>query len=108
VFGFDDATYVPIEVTIGGQSAKNISDYQTLEHPAFSIANVNDREYEYIHAGRRLYFNQPVEGIEIRVDYDWLTQHIKILSTLRCNKAINPDQTPKVDEIRLLMNTSIL
>ena len=55
-----------------------------------------------------MYFNQPVNKIEIRVDYSWLTEHIKVLGTLRCNKAINPDITPKVDEIRLLMNTSIL
>jgi hypothetical protein len=108
VFAFDRVKYEPIEISVGGQPAKNITDYETLQHPAFSVASVNDREYEYIHAGRRLYFNQLAENVEIRANYLWLTEHIKVLGTLRCNKAINPDQTPKVDEIRLLMNTSIL
>jgi len=108
VFVFDNSIYEPISVTIGGQTARNVTDYVELQHPAFSIANNNDREYQFIHAGRRLYFNQQVSDIEIRVSYKWLTEHIKILGTLRCNKAINPDVTPKVDEIRVLMNTSIL
>jgi len=108
IFVFDNAIYEPLTVTVGGQPARNITDYVELEHPAFAIANTADREYEFVHAGRRLYFNQQVNDIEIRVSYQWLTEHIKILSTLRCNKPINPDVTPKVDEIRVLMNTSIL
>tara|TARA_R110002110_G_scaffold26833_3_gene98106 strand:- start:90 stop:2840 length:2751 start_codon:yes stop_codon:yes gene_type:complete len=108
IFVFDNSIYEPLTVTIGGQPAKNITDYVELQHPAFSIANTADREYEFIHAGRRLYFNQQVNDIEIRVSYQWLTEHIKILGTLRCNKPINPDVTPKVNEIRVLMNTSIL
>lgn len=108
VFAFDNVAYTPIEVTVGGQEAKNISDYETLQHPAFAIANTTDREYQFIHAGRRLYFNQPVNNIEIRVNYQWLTEHIKVLSTLRCNKNLNPDLTPKIDEVRILMNTTIL
>ena len=108
VFAFNDVTYKPIDVTIGGKEAKNITDYETLQHPAFSIASVTDKEYQFIHAGRRLYFNQPVQGIEIKVDYEWLTEHLKLLGKLRSNKVINPDETPKVDEIRILMNTTTL
>ena len=108
VFAFDDTIYDPIQVTIGGKEAKNITDYQTLQHPAFSIASITDKEYQFIHAGRRLYFNQPVKDIEIKVDYEWLTEHLKLLGRLRCNKQISPDETPKVDEVRILMNTTTL
>lgn len=107
IFAFDNSIYEPIKVTVGGKEAKNITDYKTLQHPAFSVATNQDNQYQYIHAGRRLYFNQPIDN-EIKVDYDWLTEYIKVLGTLRCNTPINPNFTPKVNTIKVLMNTSTI
>ncbi|RMH16978.1 MAG: hypothetical protein D6698_08985 [Gammaproteobacteria bacterium] len=107
IFVFDDSVYEPLKVTVAGRAAKNITDYEKLEHPAFSISTDRDKEYEFIHAGRRLYFNQALPG-EAKVTYEWVTEHLKVLGTLRCNKAISPDSTPVVEEIRVLMNTSVL
>lgn len=107
IFAFDNATYEPIRVTVGGKEAKNITDYRTLQHPAFSVATNQDNQYQYIHAGRRLYFNQPINS-EIKIDYDWLTEYVKVLGVLRCNTAINPTYTPKVNSIKILMNTSTI
>lgn len=108
VYAFDNTEYAPVRILIGGKEAKNITDYETLEHPAFSVANTNDVEYQYIHAGRRVYFNQELGGQEISINYSWLTQYISINGILRCNKPIKLDTTPKVGEIRVLMNTTIL
>lgn len=107
LFVFDNSVYTPIEVTVGGKKAKNITDYETLQHPAFSLSNIQDKEYQYIQAGNRLYFNQEPQG-EIKVEYKWLTEKVAINATLRSHKAINPDLSPVVDEIRVLINTSVI
>ena len=95
-------------VYVAGQEAKNITDYVTLVHPAFSVGSNKDSDVEYIHAGKTLYFNQDLTGKEIRVYYNWLTEYVKILGTLRFNGQVNPNLTPKVNEIRLFLNNLII
>lgn len=107
IFVFDNLKYSPLTITIGGILANNITDYEKLQHPAFSVAGRKDTEYQYIHAGRKIYFNQPISSKEIKVTYRWITESLSVLGTLRCNKALNPDVTPKVNEMRLLLNTSV-
>lgn len=108
IFTISDTRYTPITVTIGGRAAQNITDYETLRHPAFSVANRRDGDYQYIHAGRKIYFNQPTKEQEIRVQYRWITEYVKILGTLRCNTSSNPLLTPKVNQIKLLINNLII
>lgn len=108
LFAISDVTYRPMTITIGGQEAKNITNYETLRHPAFSIANNTDSDYEYIQAGKKVYFNQPVNNQEIKVDYRWITEYVQLLATLKCNKSINPDLTPKVNDVKILINNLVI
>lgn len=108
IWGFDNVLYTPIDILVGGVSAKNITDYKNLEQPAFTISDSEDGEYEFIHDGRTIYFNQPIQNAEILADYRWLTKYMRVNSLLRANKVVNPTITPQVDEYRLFMNTTIL
>jgi hypothetical protein len=106
-FGLNNSTYVPISITVDGRKAKNITDYYTLKHPAFSVSANQGVDYEYIQAGKKIYFNQPITQ-EIKVNYRWLTDYIQLQGVLRSNSPINPDVTPKVNEVRLLINNSVI
>lgn len=108
VYALGNVTYEPMIVRIGGKKSKNITNYETLIHPAFSVANKKDTEYEYIQAGNKLYFSQAVSSQEVTVEYNWVAEYLQILGKLRCNKQVNPDLTPKVDEIRVLINNMVI
>ena len=105
-FTLGNRTYSPITVRIGGKEARNITNYETLIHPAFSIANTKDNEYQFIQAGKNLYFNQKIDN-SISVEYSWVAEYLKVNSTLRCN-SISSEYTPKVDEIRILINNMVI
>lgn len=107
VFVLSDKEYEPIQVKIGGKLAKNITNYETLIHPAFSISSSRDSNFEYIQAGNSIYFNQNTDA-EISVEYDWIAEYLAVNSVLRCNKKVNPDLTPKIDEIRILINNMVI
>ena len=108
IFGFDNLIYRPIDCSIGGTPAKNITDYVNLEQPAFTVSESQDEEYEFIHDGKNIYFNQPISESEILVDYKKIIDYVKVNCILRSSKVINPTLTPQVNEYRLLLNTSIL
>jgi hypothetical protein len=107
IYGLNNNSYIPLTVEIEGKKVTNITNYETLLHPAFSVSANVGSEYEYIQAGKNIYFNEPVTQ-EIKVTYNWLTDYIQLQGTLRCNTPINPDLTPKVNEARLLINTTII
>lgn len=107
IFALNNSRYVPISVTVDGRPAKNITDYYTLNHPAFSVSANQGIDYEYIQAGKKLYFNQSVAQ-EVKVNYRWITDYIQLQGVLRSNNNINPDVTPKVNEVRLLINNSVI
>lgn len=108
LFGFDNVLYEPLSILVGGVKAKNITDYESLEQLAFSISSNEDGEYQYIHDGKTIYFNQPISESETLVDYNWLTKYIKTNCTLRTNKIVTPTITPQVNEFRMLLNTTVL
>lgn len=108
IFGFDNLVYRPIDLSVGGTKAKNITDYVNLEQPAFTVSESQDEEYEFIHDGKNIYFNQSIASSEILVDYKKIIDYIKVNCILRSSKIINPTVTPQVNEYRLLLNTSIL
>ncbi len=108
IFTLNNIEYNPIEVTISDKPAANISDYSTLSHPSFTLSKSLDYEYQYIHAGNKLYFNQNIQGKEIRVTYRWITEYIKLLAKLQCNEPINPSLTPKVNSVNIFLNNLIL
>lgn len=108
VFTLSSSIYNPIVVKIAGKEARNITNYETLQHPSFNISTRKDNEYQYIQAGKRIYFNQPITNQEIKVQYNWITEYISINGTLRCNKLATPDLTPKVNSIRILSNNLVI
>lgn len=108
VFALGQNTYVPITVTVGGKKAKNITNYSTFDHPAFSLSSTKGNDYEYIHAGKTIYLNQLITNKEIRVDYKWLTDYISVKGILRNNQKINTDQSPVVNSVLLLINNMII
>jgi hypothetical protein len=107
IYAISDVSYSPIRVTVGGNEAENITNYATLQHPAFSIANTKDNDYQYIHAGNTLYFNQKIDK-EIKVTYNWITEYLRVLGTLRCNVASNPDLTPRVNAVKIFINNLVI
>ena len=108
VYALNNTTYEPITVTVAGSKATNITNYETLVHPAFSIGNTRNSEVQYIQAGNTIYFNQNLEGREIRVDFNWLTEYLAIEGILRFNGLINPDLSPKINEIRVFINNLVI
>lgn len=108
IFGFNNVLYNPIDITIGGIKAKNITSYQTLEQPAFTVSNNNDTEYQYIHDGKTIFFNQPIKNTEILADYRWMTKYVKINCVLRSHKLVTPNISPQINEYSILLNTTIL
>ena len=108
IYAISDTNYTPISVTIGGKQAKNITNYETLIHPAFSISNRKDKQVEYIQAGKKIYFSQKINDQEIKTYYSWLTDYVSILGTLRYNEPINPDVTPKINSVRIFLNNLVI
>jgi hypothetical protein len=108
VYAITDLTYNPLRVVVAGKDAKNITNYATLIHPAFTVGSNNDNDMEYIQAGKKIYFNQDPSGREIRVYYNWLTEYIQILGTLKFNGPVNPNLTPKVNQIRIFSNNLVI
>jgi hypothetical protein len=108
IFGFDNLDYTPIDVSVGGTKARNITNYVDLEQPAFTVSDSIDNEFEFIHDGKNIYFNRPAKSTEIQVDYKWMTKYVKVNCVLRANKIVNPTVTPQINEYRLLLNTTIL
>mgnify|MGYP003970146113 CR=1 FL=1 len=108
LFGFDNILYEPVSILVGGIKAKNITDYESLEQPAFSISSTQDGELQYIHDGKTIYFNQAINESETLIDYKWLTKYVKVNCTLRSNKIVTPSITPQINEFRLLLSTTVL
>lgn len=108
IYALNNITYEPITVTVAGTKAKNITNYETLVHPAFTVGSNRNSQVEYIQAGNTIYFNQNLEGKEIRVTYDWLTEYLTVEGVLRFNGLVNPDLSPKVNEIRVFMNNLVI
>lgn len=107
-YGLNIDTYEPIKVLVNGVRAINRTDYFSRQHPAFaSQSENNDKQYEYIQAGKAIYFNGPVNG-KITVVYDWLTQYLKLVATLRCNVPIATIFSPKIDRVKMRVKTTEL
>lgn len=106
VYGYDNNEYEPLVVTVGGIKATNLTNYRTFEHTAFDIPAAGDINYQYIQAGNTLYFNQPVNDIE--VTYRWMTKHIALEGRFNVGSLYKSETTPVVSDAYLLMNTSII
>jgi len=108
VYGLNIDTYEPIKVLVNGVRATNVTDYYSRQHPSFAPATPgNERQYEFIQAGKVLYFNGPVDGT-IEVTYNWLTQYLKLVATLRCHVPVTTIFTPKINRAKMRVKTTEL
>lgn len=108
VFGLNIGFYEPISVFVNGIKAKNMTDYFSRQHPALTpIDQTKEKNYQFIQAGKNLYFNGPIEG-KITVQYNWLAQYLKLIATLRCNIPVQTIFTPKIDTAKLRVKTTEL
>lgn len=105
IYGLDNTTYEPIEIYINDVKALNRTDYSTLEHQAFVPVDPSSRVFEYIQAGKNIYFNSAVQG-KIEVTYRYLTEYLKVNATLRSHKPVNAVTTPLVKDYTVRLKTS--
>lgn len=100
--------YEPIEILVNNIKATNITDYESNTQPIFTDIDPQEKLYQYFHVGNQFYFNAPIKGQQVKVNYRWLVQHIQLISTLRTFKQAGVDVTPKINDFRIQIRTSPL
>lgn len=90
-----NTTYSPVSVIADdGTPAVNVTDYSNSNSSVFPD---DDESYYYIHSGRKLLFNKPVQGM--RVFYQYLENNVRFRVVLRCNS--KDFVSPKVDYVHV-------
>jgi hypothetical protein len=98
--------YDVLTVTVDGYSSENRTDYYNGVKPALTSYNESTYPfYEYIHAGRNLYFNSELSGKEIRASYVYLNDFIQLRALLRNNVKGNVSVTPIIEDFTIKLRT---
>jgi hypothetical protein len=101
-----DNYYDIMTITVDGYSAINRTDYYENIRPALTTYNVTSYPYfEYLHAGKNLYFNTPLESREVKVKYKYLNDFIQLRALLRNNNRSNVSVTPILQDYTLKLRT---
>lgn len=108
LYGLNSNIYEPVQVFVNDQKAFNLTNYLTLEHQAFTPIQESGRRFQFIHAGRRLYFNTPIQGAKIEVFYSWRAQYLQLKAVLRSNIPVLTEVTPKLVDYKLKLKTTSL
>lgn len=108
LYAFDQIVYEPIRVYVNDVKAYSLTDYEALEHQAFTDKPKSGRQYQFIHSGNLLYFNAPISRAKIEVYYSYLAEYVKVNATLRCNIPVATVLSPKVNSIRVELKTNKL
>jgi hypothetical protein len=108
IYALNSNTYEPVRVFVNDQKAFNLTDYETLEHQAFTPIQSSGRRYQFIHAGRNIYFNTPLEDAKIEVFYSWMTQYLRVNAVMRSNIPVLTEVTPKLVDFQLKLKTTEL
>lgn len=103
-YGLSNTTYEPVKVYVNDIKSTNMTDYTTLRHNAFIPQDVT-RVYEYIQAGKHIYFNAPINGT-IEVVYNHMSEYIKVNALLRNHSVVNPTDTPVISDILIKIKDS--
>jgi hypothetical protein len=103
-----ERVYEPLVVTIGNVKATNITDYHSGEHPAFLATSDAALQYEYLHVGKRLFFNRPLTDKTITVDYRWMTQYIQLHARMRSHTVGRVPYTPVLQRFHLEIESTAL
>jgi hypothetical protein len=100
--------YEPLVVHVGDIKALNITSYETGQHPAFLQTTDKNLRYEYLHVGRRLFFNRPILNKTVTVRYRWMSQYIQVLATLRSHAIGRISYTPVLKRYHVEVESSVL
>jgi len=103
-----ERVYEPLVVTVGNIKARNITDYLSGEHPAFLAFSDETLCYEFLHIGRRLFFNRPITNKPISVTYRWMSQYIQVNALLRSHTVGRVPQTPILNRYHLEIASTVL
>ena len=98
--------YEPILVHVEGNKAKNITDYYSGQNPGFARTAQSELEYQYVHVGRKLYFNRPLKDTEIRVLFAYKAAYVQLIATLRNTPLGGSRVTPVLHNFKLAMQTA--
>jgi hypothetical protein len=98
--------YEPILVHVEGNRAKNITNYYSGQNPGFARTAQSELEYQYIHVGRKLYFNRPLKNTEIRVLFSYKAAYVQLIATLRNTPMGMSRVTPILRSFKLAMQTA--
>lgn len=98
--------YEPLTVLVNGIRAHNLTDYLTGSEPAFSIEAPGTLVHSYIQAGPNVYFAAPLIDASITVQYNILSQYLKLNALMRSATSGRRAYTPEVSEIKLLLNSA--
>jgi len=100
--------YEPLEVTVDGIKARNMTNYLTGVQPAFIAPDPRQREHRYIQVGRALYFSDRIQGKRISVQYNSLAQYLQLQAVLRNNEPVVHSVTPEISEYKLKLKQGSL
>jgi hypothetical protein len=100
--------YEPLVVHVGDIRAFNITAYETGRHPAFLQTSDKNLRYEFLHVGRRLFFNRPILNRTITVQYRWMSQYIQTYATLRSHALGRISYTPVLKRYHMEIESSVL
>ena len=107
-YSTDNPVYEPMVVLVNNVKATNITNYDSAAQPLFTEVDPASKRFQYFHVGNYVYFNAPVDRKQITVQYNWLVQHVQLISTLRTFKQAGVDVTPKMVDFRIQVRTSPL
>lgn len=93
--------YRPLRLFVDGQEARNITDYRTREHPAFTNVPNSEGSYEFVQVGRRVYLNKAIDNATIEVQYRYIAEFVAMRVTLRSHQLGTISRTPVVDRFQV-------
>lgn len=98
--------YFPLVVTVNGHKALNRTDYYDVRSPALTPFDVNRYPfYEFMQAGRRLWFNADIDGKRIRTVYSYLNNYIQLKIILRSILPGANSVTPEIKDYLIKLKT---
>jgi hypothetical protein len=100
------AYYDVISVLVNGFVAIDRTDYYNDIKPALNAYNdVNYPYYEFIHAGKNLYFNVPLKDKTVKAKYKYLNDFVQFKALLRSNTRGDVSSTPLLEDFTLKLRT---
>lgn len=102
-----DDVYEPIRVFVNGQQARNLTDYRNRENPAFTNANNQEADWQFVHLGRSIFLNKPISQATIEVQYRYKIEYVSLRARLRSHQLGVISRTPEINRYSLRIKSEI-